>query len=67
MSFQSRPCENSLADYCKVKWATLFRANTVIILMQVNSLTLNNLHYILSDLKKAATPAQVVEKILVWH
>ena len=29
-----------------VKWATLFRANPVIILLQVNSLTLNNLHYI---------------------
>ena len=32
-----------------VKWATLFRANPVIILLQVSSLTLNNLHYILSD------------------
>ena len=32
-----------------VKWATLFRANPVIILLQVRSLTLNNLHYILSD------------------
>ena len=45
-----------------VKWATLFRANPVIILLQVSSLTLNNLHYILSEFKKAARPAQVKEK-----
>jgi hypothetical protein len=35
-----------------VKWATLFRANPVIVLLQVNSLTLNNLHYILLALWK---------------
>ena len=35
-----------------VKWATHFRANPVIILLQVNSLTLNNLHYILLALWK---------------
>jgi hypothetical protein len=51
-----------------VKCATLFRANTVITLLQVNSLTLNNLHYILLDLWRAARSAQVKEKIkiLVW-
>jgi hypothetical protein len=46
-----------------VKWATLFRANPVIILLQVNSLTLNNLHYIVLALCKAAKTAQVKEKI----
>ena len=45
-----------------VKWATLFRANPVILLLQISSLTLNNLHYILSDLWKAARSAQVEEK-----
>jgi hypothetical protein len=40
-----------------VKWT-----NPVIILLQVNSLTLNNLHYILLGLWKAAKPAQVKEK-----
>ena len=51
-----------------VKWATLFRANPVIILLHVSSLTLNNLHYILSALSKAAISVQVKEKIkiLVW-
>ena len=33
-----------------VKWATIFRANRVILLLQVSSLPLNNLCYILSDL-----------------
>ena len=37
-----------------VIWTTLFRTNPVILLLPVSSLTLNNLHYILSDLKKAA-------------
>ncbi len=46
-----------------VKWATLFRANPVIILLQVSSLTLNNLHYIVLALCKAAKTAQVKEKI----
>ena len=32
------------------KWVTLFRENPLIILLQVSSLTLNNLHYILSEL-----------------
>jgi hypothetical protein len=41
-----------------VKWTRLFRANPVIILLQVSSLSLNNLHYILSELKKAARPDQ---------
>jgi hypothetical protein len=51
-----------------VKWATLFMANPVIILLQVNSLTLNNLHYIVLAFCKAAKRAQVKEKIeiLVW-
>jgi hypothetical protein len=40
-----------------VKWATLFRANPVIILLQVNSLTLNNLHYILLALWKHCQPS----------
>ena len=42
-----------------VKWATLFKAN------QVSSLTLYNLHYILSELKETARPAQVKEKIKI--
>jgi hypothetical protein len=46
-----------------VKWAALFRANLVITLLQVNSLTLNNLHYIVLALCKAAKTAQVKEKI----
>jgi hypothetical protein len=46
-----------------VKWATLFRANPVIILLQVNSLTWNNLHYIVLAFCKAAKTAQVKEKI----
>jgi hypothetical protein len=46
-----------------VKWATLFRANPIIILLQVDSLTLNNLHYIVLALWKAARSAQVKEKI----
>jgi hypothetical protein len=51
-----------------VKWATLFRANPVILLLQVNSLTLNNPQYILSHLWKASRSAQMKEKIqiLVW-
>jgi hypothetical protein len=40
-----------------------FRANPDIILLQVNSLTLNNLHYIVLALCKAAKTAQVKEKI----
>jgi hypothetical protein len=41
----------------------LFSSQThVILLLQVSSLTLNNLHYIVSDLWKAARPAQVTEK-----
>jgi hypothetical protein len=40
-----------------------FRANPGIILLQVNSLTLNNLHYIVLALCKAAKTAQVKEKI----
>jgi hypothetical protein len=35
-----------------------FRANLVIILLQVSSLTWNNLHYIVLGLRKAARPAQ---------
>ena len=52
-----------------VKWATLFMANPVILLLQISSLTLKNLHYILSDLWKAARSAQVKGKIeiLVWY
>jgi hypothetical protein len=46
-----------------VQWATLFRANPVIILLQINSLTLNNLYHIVLALWKAARPAQVKEKI----
>jgi hypothetical protein len=46
-----------------VKWTTFFRANPVIILLQVNSLTLNKLHYIVLALCKAAKTAQVKEKI----
>jgi hypothetical protein len=46
-----------------LKWATLFRANPFIILLQVNSLALNNLHYIALALWKTARPAQVKEKI----
>jgi hypothetical protein len=40
-----------------------FRANPVIILLQVNSSTLNNLHYIVLALCKAAKTAKVKEKI----
>ena len=36
-----------------VKWANLFRANPVILLLQVSSLTFNSLYYILSDLWKS--------------
>ena len=50
-----------------LKWATLFRTNPVIILLQVNSLTLNNLHYLVLDLWKAARPAQVKEKIRIKY
>jgi hypothetical protein len=46
-----------------VKWANLFWANPDIIHLQVNSLTLNNLHYIVLALCKAAKSAQVKEKI----
>ena len=45
-----------------VKRATLFRSNLFILLLQVPSLILNNLHYIVSDLWKAARPAQIIEK-----
>jgi hypothetical protein len=45
-----------------VKLATLFRANPVIILLQISSLTFNNLHYIVLGLWKVARPAQVKEK-----
>jgi hypothetical protein len=48
-----------------VKMATFLRANPVIILLQVNSLTLNNLHYIVLALSKAAKTAQVKEKIKI--
>jgi hypothetical protein len=48
-----------------VKWATLFRANPIIILLQVDNLTLNNLHYIVLALWKAARSAQVKEKIKI--
>ena len=44
------------------KWATFYGPNQVMILMQVNSLTLNNLHYIVLALCKAARPAQIKEK-----
>ena len=37
--------------------------NLVITLLEVNSLTLHNLHYIVLDLCKAARPAQIKEKI----
>ena len=37
--------------------------NSVITLLEVNSLTLHNLHYILLALWKAARPAQIKEKI----
>ena len=50
-------------DKFLVKWAIFFRANPDIILLQVNSLTLNNLHYIVLALCKAAKTAQVKEKI----
>jgi hypothetical protein len=37
--------------------------NPVITLLEVNSLTLNNLHYIMLALCKAARPAKMKEKI----
>ena len=37
--------------------------NLVITLLEVNSLTLHNLHYIVLALCKAARPAQIKEKI----
>jgi len=37
--------------------------NPVITLLEVNSLTLHNLHYIVLALWKAARPAQIKEKI----
>ena len=37
--------------------------NLVITLLEVNSLTLHNLHYIMLALCKAARPAQIKEKI----
>ena len=46
-----------------VKWSILFRTTPVIIILQVNSLTLNNLHYIVPALCKAAKTAQVKDKI----
>ena len=46
-----------------VEWPILFRANPVILLLQVSSVTLNNLHYIEYDSWKAARPAQVIKKI----
>ena len=49
----------------QVKWATLFRANLDILILQVSSLFLTNLHYIVSDLWKAAKPAQVKEQIKI--
>ena len=48
-----------------VKWATLFRANPFIILLQVNSLILNNLHYIVLALWKTARSAKVKNKIKI--
>ena len=42
-----------------LKWATLFMENP----LQINSLTLTNLHYIVLALWKTARPAQVKEKI----
>ena len=46
------------------KWkGHFFRANPVIILLQVKNLTLNNLHYTVLALCKAAKTAQVKEKI----
>ena len=38
-------------------------SNLVITLLEVNSLTLHNLHYIVLALCKAARPAQIKEKI----
>ena len=40
----------------------------VILILQVSSLTLNSLHYVLSDLWKAARSVQLKDriKILVW-
>jgi hypothetical protein len=48
MGFQVCPRFRSTQS---IKWATLFKANPVIILLQVNK-TLNNLHYIVLDLWK---------------
>ena len=39
--------------------------NLVITLLEVNSLTLHNLHYIVLALCKAARPAQIKEKIKI--
>ena len=39
--------------------------NLVITLLEVNSLTLHNLHYIMLALCKAARPAQIKEKIKI--
>ena len=39
--------------------------NPVITLLEVNSLTLHNLHYIMLALCKAARPAQMKEKIKI--
>ena len=51
-----------------VKWTTLFRANPVIILLQVNSLTLNNLHYIVLDLwKDCQTTSPSKRKSEFWY
>ena len=52
-------------NHQQVKWATLFRANPDILIMQVRCLFLNNLHYIVSDLWKAAKPAQIKEQIKI--
>ena len=59
-----------------VKWTTLFRTNPVIILLHVNRLTLNNLHYIVLDLWKDCQTSQIkkenqnfgtVKRIFVQH
>ena len=47
-----------------VKFGQLFRANLVILLLQISSLTLNYILYILSDMWKAQVKEKI--KILVW-
>ena len=64
----SQVCPGTLKRF-RTTPSHFFRANPVIIFFQVSSLTLNNLHYILSEMKKAARPAQVtsVTQKIVWY